>query len=99
MSEFNTAAFAQPAAFTFGDVPRTTGYLRSQGTINEDASLQKYWQLWSESAKLQFRAEAYNLFNRAQFFAPNTTFGTSSFGVVPGALPARSIQLGLKLYW
>jgi hypothetical protein len=39
------------------------------------------------------------LFNRAQFFAPNTTFGTSSFGVVPGGLPARSIQLGMKLYW
>lgn len=96
---FNTAAFAQPAPFTFGDLPRTTGYLRSQGTINTDASLQKYWQLWNETSKLQFRAEAYNLFNRAQFFAPNTTFGTSSFGTVPGALPARSIQLGLKVYW
>lgn len=96
---FNTAAFAQPAPFTFGDLPRTTGYLRSQGTINTDASLQKYWQLWNESSKLQFRAEAYNLFNRAQFFAPNTTFGTSSFGTVPGALAARSIQLALKVYW
>jgi len=96
---FNTAAFAQPAPFTYGDVPRTAGYLRSQGTINTDASLQKYWHLWNESAKLQFRAETYNLFNRAQFFAPNTTFGTSSFGVVPGALAARSIQLGLKMYW
>jgi hypothetical protein len=97
--EFNTAAFAQPAAFTFGDVPRTTGYIRSQGTNNFDASLQKYWRLWNESARLQFRGEVFNLFNRAQFFAPNTTFGTSSFGVVPGALPARSIQLGMKLYW
>jgi len=52
-----------------------------------------------ENLIVQFRAEAFNLFNRAQFFAPNTTFGTSSFGVVPGALPARSIQLGMKLYW
>ncbi len=96
---FNTAAFVQPAPFTFGNVPRTMGYLRSQGTINEDATLEKYWRLWNETSQLQFRAEAYNLFNRAQFFAPNTTFGTSSFGVVPGALPARSLQLGLKLYW
>ena len=96
---FNTAAFAQPAPFTFGDAPRTLGYLRSQGTINTDATLQKYWPLWNESAKLQLRAEFYNLFNRTQFFAPGTTFGTSSFGVIPGALPARSIQFGMKLYW
>jgi hypothetical protein len=96
---FNTADFSQPAAFTFGDAPRTLGYLRSQGTINFDMTLQKYWRLWNETSKLQLRAEFYNLFNRTQFFAPGTTFGTSTFGVVPGALPARSIQFGMKLYW
>jgi hypothetical protein len=96
---FNTADFAQPAAFTFGDAPRTLGYLRSQGTINFDMTLQKYWQLWNEKSRLQLRAEFYNLFNRTQFFAPGTTFGTSTFGVVPGALPGRSIQFGMKLYW
>jgi hypothetical protein len=96
---FNTAAFVQPPPFTFGNAPRTTGYIRAQGMINTDATLQKYWRLWNETTKLQLRAEFYNLFNRTQFFAPATTFGTSSFGVVPGALPARSIQFGLKLYW
>ena len=96
---FNTDAFVQPAPFTFGNAPRTLGYLRAQGTINADMTLQKYWQLWDEASKLQLRAEFYNLFNRTQFFAPGTTFGTSTFGVVPGALPARSIQFGMKLYW
>jgi hypothetical protein len=96
---FNTAAFTQPAPFTFGNAPRTTGYLRAQGTINTDATLQKNWQLWNETSRLQLRAEFYNLFNRTQFFAPGATFGTSTFGVVPGALPARSIQFGMKLYW
>lgn len=96
---FNTAAFAQPAAFTFGDAPRTLPYLRAQGTLNTDMTLQKYWGLWNETSKLQLRAEFYNLFNRTQFFAPGTTFGTSSFGVIPGALAARSIQFGMKLYW
>lgn len=96
---FNTAAFAQPAPFTFGDAPRTLPYLRAQGTINFDMTLQKYWALWNEASRLQLRAEFYNLFNRAQFFAPGTTFGTSTFGVIPGALPARSIQFGMKLYW
>ncbi len=96
---FNTSAFAQPAPFTFGNAPRTMGYLRAQGTINSDMTLQKYWRLWSETSKLQLRAEFYNLFNRTQFFAPGTTYGTSTFGVIPGALPARSIQFGMKLYW
>jgi hypothetical protein len=96
---FNVADFAQPAAFTFGNAPRTLGYLRAQGTINSDITLQKYWRLWSEASKLQLRAEFYNIFNRTQFFAPGTTFGTSTFGVVPGALAGRSIQFGMKLYW
>ena len=98
-SWFNTQAFVQPPPFTFGNVPRTMGYLRAQGTINSDLTLQKYWQLWNEASRLQLRAEFYNIFNRTQFFAPGTTFGTSTFGVIPGALPARSIQFGLKLYW
>jgi hypothetical protein len=96
---FNISAFGQPAPFTFGNVPRTTPYIRAQGTINTDASLQKYWRLWSEVSKLQFRAEFFNLFNRPAFYAPNTTFGDPSFGVVTGAFPGRSIQLGMKLYW
>ena len=96
---FNIAAFGQPAPFTFGNAPRTTPYIRAQGTINTDASLQKYWRLWSEVSKLQFRAEFFNLFNRPAFYAPNTTFGDPSFGVVTGAFPGRSIQLGMKLYW
>jgi hypothetical protein len=96
---FNVSAFTQPAPFTFGNAPRTLPYLRAQGTIDTDLTLQKYWGLWNESSRLQLRAEFYNLFNRPQFFAPGTTFGTSTFGVVPGALPGRSIQFGLKLYW
>ncbi len=96
---FNIADFAQPAPFTFGNAPRTLPYLRAQGTLNTDLTLQKYWGLWNEASKLQLRAEFYNIFNRTQFFAPGTTFGNSTFGVVPGALPARSIQFGLKLYW
>ena len=98
-SWFNTQAFTQPDAFTFGNAPRTMGYLRAQGTLNFDMTLQKYWRLWNEASRLQLRAEFYNLFNRTQFFAPGTTFGAATFGVVPGALPARSIQFGLKLYW
>src|SRR5260370_39138364 len=36
---------------------------------------------------------------RVGFYAPNTSFGNPNFGRVTGALPARSIQMGMKLYW
>jgi hypothetical protein len=96
---FNTAAFAQPLPFTFGNAPRTMPNLRSAGTNNFDFSLQKYWRLRSEARRIQFRAEFFNLFNRTAFYQPNTGFGNPAFGQVFQAYPARSLQLGLKLYW
>jgi len=96
---FDTGAFAQPAPFTFGNGPRTMPYVRAHGINNFDATVQKYWSLGAEDRKLQFRAEFYNFFNRTGFYAPNIQFGNPNFGRILGALPARSIQLGLKFYW
>jgi len=96
---FNVGAFAQPAPFTFGNVPRTMPNLPAHGTNNFDFSLQKYWGLWSEQPKLQFRSEFFNLFNRTSFYNPASGFGDPAFGQVFQAFPARSIQFGLKLYW
>jgi hypothetical protein len=96
---FNIGAFAQPPGFTFGNVSRTMPNLRSHGTNNFDFSAQKYWRLRGEQTKLQFRWDFFNLFNRTAFYQPDTYFGDSGFGQVSQAYPARSIQVGLKLYW
>jgi len=48
---------------------------------------------------VQLRAEAFNLFNRPNFGAPGTTFGTSSFGVISSVSEARVIQFGVKLLY
>jgi hypothetical protein len=96
---FNTGVFAQPLAFTFGNVPRTMPNLRSQGTNNFDVSAQKYWHFRKEQTKLQIRCDFFNLFNRTAFYQPDTFFGDPGFGQVSQAYPARSTQLGLKLYW
>ena len=97
---FDTAAFAQPAAFTFGNAPRTLSVLRTHGVNNFDFTAQKYWNLrWIEHSRLQFRTEFFNLFNRTSFYQPRVVFGDPTFGQVFQALPARSIQLGLKFYW
>ena len=96
---FDTTAFVQPAPFTFGNAARTLPYLRAHGTNNFDFNVQKYWGLWREQTRVQLRSEFFNLFNRPSFYTPRGLFGDPSFGQVFQALPARSIQFGLKLYW
>jgi hypothetical protein len=51
----------------------------------------------NESSKLEFRTEFFNLFNKTNFGAPNSTFGTAAFGQVRSTAPARQIQFALKL--
>jgi hypothetical protein len=94
---FNTAAFAQPAPFTFGNEPRNDPRLRGDHLINSDVSLVKTLQI-HESLALQFRAECFNMVNHPQFAAPNTSFGTAQFGQVSAQqnLP-RLVQLSLRL--
>jgi hypothetical protein len=48
---------------------------------------------------LQFRAEAFNLFNRANFTIPSTTLGAVNFGQLIAAEDARQLQFALKLYF
>jgi hypothetical protein len=95
---FNTAAFAQPAAFTFGNVGRTMPNLRAPGINTTDLGIQKYWNA-SERWKVEFRAEAYNIANHPLFFAPDTGFGDPAFGTITSAFPGRSIQFSLKAFW
>ena len=72
--------------------------LRAPGLKNWDLAIQKWWQS-SEGLRVQFRAEMYNAFNHANFYAPDTHFGDATFGQISGALPARDVQFGLKIYW
>jgi hypothetical protein len=95
---FNTAAFAQPAAFTFGDAPRTMPDLRAPGLNNWDLTVQKNWH-WQEKLRIQFRAEFYNAFNTTYFHAPDSTYGSATFGQINVSGFARAIQAGLKINW
>jgi outer membrane receptor protein involved in Fe transport len=47
--------------------------------------------------KLQVRIEAFNLFNRTNFQAPNGNRSSSGFGTITSTFDARQIQLGAKL--
>jgi len=91
---FNTAAFSLPVAFTFGNNPRNS--VIGPRFVDLDASLQKEWVL-RESMRLQFRVDAYNTLNHANFYLPGRIFGTSNFGVISSALDPREMQFALKL--
>jgi hypothetical protein len=95
---FNTSAFSQPAAFTFGNTSRTLPNVRSDGTKNFDVSLFKNFNIYKESLRAQFRGELFNIFNHPQFDLPGQLFGSSSFGVVSNQVNApRDVQFALKL--
>jgi hypothetical protein len=95
---FNTSAFQQPAPFTFGNAPRYMSNVRSPGMEVFDIGLQK-WFNYRELLRLQFRAEMFNAFNRANFYSPNNSFGDPAFGRISATLPPRDVQFGMKLYW
>ena len=92
-------AFRKATAFELGDVPRSSGALRSSTGFQNDLSLLKQFPI-HESIGLQFRLEAFNLMNKVQFGVPNTTFGSSTFGfITTQANSPRNIQVALKLFF
>ena len=96
---FNTAAFAAPAAYTFGSAPRSLGSVRSDGLSGTDFSVVKNTKL-RESVALQFRAEFFNLTNTVRFAPPNTSFGSAAFGQVSAqSNQPRVVQFALKLIY
>ena len=70
-------------------------FFHGPGINNWDMALLKNLPL-TESKSLQFRAELFNSFNRAQFNNPDGEFTDSTFGVVTSARPPRIGQLAIK---
>ena len=91
---FNTAAFAFPPFGSFGDAGRNI--LDGPGLVTFNASLMKTTRL-IEGLDLQFRAEAFNLFNHPNFNLPDNFLGSPTFGRILSAQSPRHIQFGLKL--
>ena len=101
---FNPAAFLAPPNNSgfYGNLGRDT--LIGPGLGTWDFSALKDIPI-RESLRVQFRAELFNLLNRANFSTPNAVVFTPS-GVSPTAglitstsTTSRQIQFGLKLFW
>ncbi len=98
----NKAAFSTPASQTFGDLGRNA--FRAPGISQLDMGLSKYVSL-TERMNLRLRADAFNVFNRAQFGPPNADLSDSNFGAITttisnyatGRGTPREFQLSAKL--
>ena len=89
--------FMQEPEGQIGNVMRR--FFTGPGINNFTLALLKNTKL-AENKELQFRAEAFNLFNHAQFNNPSGLFnsvGPGGFGYVTSARDPRIMQLGLKL--
>jgi hypothetical protein len=75
----------------------TRNSIRSYPFYQTDLGLHKQFGLWSETSRLEFRAEAFNIFNLTNFQAPNSNIGSSSFGSITSTFPARQIQFAAKI--
>ena len=93
---FNTTAFRPAAVGTFGSVGRNV--LRGPNYADVDTSLFKDF-LFTESWRLQFRAEAFNIQNRANLQNPVSTVSSGTFGRITSAYDPRVLQFALKLFF
>jgi hypothetical protein len=102
-----------PLAFTpvnsgLGDTPRN--FAKGFGAVQMDLAVRRDFPI-HERLKLQFRTEAFNIFNHPNFGSINSSFGQATFGQATGTLASslgilsplyqqggpRSMQFALKL--
>jgi hypothetical protein len=91
---FNTAAFAHPPSYRFGNSPRSV--LRGPLNRNVDFSAAKVFSI-TERFRTELRGQFFNVFNIANFDVPGHTLGNADFGIVNSARPARTIELALRV--
>jgi hypothetical protein len=90
---FNTAAFAAPPPYTFGN--SGVGILQGPSFSDLDASLMKNFHV-TESKYFQFRWELFNSLNHVNLGPVNTTLNQPTTGKILSAGDARQMQLALK---
>jgi hypothetical protein len=91
---FSASAFSSPAQYTYGNAGRNS--LIGPGRTNVDMSIFKSFPV-HEQMYLQFRFEAFNVFNHPQFGYPNPTVGTAQVGSITSIVGnPRNLQASLQ---
>jgi hypothetical protein len=79
-ARINPDAFSQAPNYTFGNSPRTLGAARFFSHQEDDLQASKRIPLFTERVALNFRFDAFNIFNKHSFGCLNGVVGTPSFG-------------------
>lgn len=90
---FDTSAFVTPPAYTFGDAGRNI--IRGPGFASFDLAVVRRFAI-TERWKLILEAQAFNLFNRANFNLPQTYLDQPTFGEILSAQAPRQIQFAAR---
>jgi len=90
---FNTAAFAAPPFGYFGSAAQ--GSIYGPAMVDFDMGLYKDFHI-NERNMLEFRAEAFNIFNHTNFSGVQTAFGAGNYGQVTSALDPRIFEFSLR---
>ena len=96
VSVFDAGQFTLPALGTLGNARRR--FFSGPGMESLDATLARNF-LVSDNRALEFRVEAFNVFNHAQFFGAAAVEGnisSSSFGHAVSAMAPRLMQLAIR---
>ena len=92
---FNTAAFAIPAPFTFGNAGRNI--LTGPGLVNVDVGVSRRFRV-TERFAVTLEAQAFNVANNTHFDLPERYADEpANFGRIFSAKPPRQVQLGLRV--
>lgn len=97
---FDVRRFVNPAPNTYGTLGRNA--LIGPGFANVDASLSKGWRLpfLGEQGLVEYRFEAFNLFNATHLGIPVTGITNPNFGKITGTDgDPRILQMALKVVW
>jgi hypothetical protein len=98
----NPDALAPPTNFTFGSSPRTISTVLQPGARDVSMSIFKEFSLsrLREGMRVEIRAESFNTFNHPHFQGPDSTVGSSTFGLITSVVnDPRQLQLALKVYF
>jgi hypothetical protein len=93
-----SAAFSTPAAYTFGNAPRTAPYgLYGPGGYNLNMSLRRSFGIF-ERLKLVMQLDAFNVTNHTNFSNPAVGVSSGTYGTISGAAnSSRDLQVDARI--
>jgi len=97
LQNLENAALVTPptSGYTYGTLPRN--FFRGPTRANTDVEVAKQFSMANDKIQGQFIVDFFNIFNSAQFGAPNWSIGSSTFGEITTTYDPRIIQLAVRI--